>query len=172
VARAEDHRIVIERRGRAHKAVCSCSWAGHAWNELRPAESDAWHHIYGDSAVVDVSAVPDERNLPADPASRSGVAVTGPAEPQDAAIEQLVRDACALAARPSPYTKGAAPELWQRAAGDRLLVHAAINQLVEMLSRHDRVSAGAADSEWLTLITAKRLLSDSLACGELQRAGP
>lgn len=165
MAAGANHRMVIERRGRSHKAVCSCSWTGHAWNELRPAEADAWHHLYGDEVIVDVSVIPDERSV----AAASTAVLAEERTQRTVAVEHLVHDACALAAGPSPFMRGAAPDLWRRAGGDRMLVQEAINEIGEMLSRHDRQSAGAADSEWLTLITAKRLLSDALSGQEERR---
>jgi hypothetical protein len=174
VARALDHRVIIERRGRSHKAVCSCSWSSHSWNELRPAESDAWHHVYGDSVVVDVSSIPDERSAPSPVASGAGrvggVSVDRYDEHPEA-VDQLVRDARELAARPSPYAKDAAPELWRRSGQSRLMIQAAVTELEELLARHDRQSAGAADSEWLQLITAKRLLIDALSHSEERTSG-
>lgn len=155
-----DHRVTIERRGRSHKCVCSCGWKSHAWNELRPAEADAWHHVYGDAVVVDVSAIPDERSVPLGPGTQGGATPGG--QRGGRAVENLVHQARELAGRPSPYTRGAAPELWRQAGGDPVVVQAAIAELVELLARHDRHSAGAADSEWLQLITAKRLLADAL----------
>jgi hypothetical protein len=164
VSRAQDHRVIIERRGRSHKAVCSCSWSSHLWNELRPAESDAWHHVFGEAVIVDVSAIPDERSAPlaATGASAAGAPPYRHDEHQEA-VDQLVRDARELAARPSPYAKDAAPELWRRSGESRLMIQSAVTELEELLARHDRQSAGAADSEWLQLITAKRLLIDALS---------
>lgn len=169
----QDHRVTIERRGRSHKCLCSCGWRSHAWNELRPAEADAWHHVYGDSVIVDVSAIPDERSVPAVAGGRgSGASQYGEhggdqradvtEEAASRAVEDLVRQARELADRPSPYTRGAAPELWRHAGENPVLVQAAVTELVELLATHDRRSAGAADSEWLQLITAKRLLADAL----------
>lgn len=166
---AQDHRVTIERRGRSHKCVCSCGWTSHSWNELRPAEADAWHHVYGDDVIIDVSAIPDERSVPAGSAARPTARVDqiAPEEGQYIrAVEHLVHQARELADRPSPYTRDAAPELWRQAGENPVLVRAALAELVELLARHDRRSAGAADSEWLELITAKRLLTDALALGD------
>ncbi|HET9733021.1 MAG TPA: hypothetical protein VFP54_10140 [Acidimicrobiales bacterium] len=162
----QDHRVTIERRGRSHKCVCSCGWTSHSWNELRPAEADAWHHVFGDDVIVDVSSIPDERSVPAGSGPRPGgvgPSAGRPADGGDRAVEQLVRQARELADRPSPYTRGAAAELWRQAGEDPVLVQAAITELVELLARHDRRSAGAADSEWLQLITARRLLAEAAA---------
>lgn len=169
---ALDHRVTIERRGRSHKCVCSCGWTSHAWNELRPAEADAWHHLYGDSVIVDVSAIPDERSIPLGAAERpaTGAHAGQAGERTSREVEDLVRQARELADRPSPYTRGAAPELWRQAGENPIVVQAAMAELVELLARHDRHSAGAADSEWLQLITAKRLLGDALALAE-ERVG-
>lgn len=174
----QDHRVTIERRGRSHKCLCSCGWRSHAWNELRPAEADAWHHVYGDSVIVDVSAIPDERSVPAVGGERPAGAGQPGGRPEpygggqagggqsSRSVEELVRQARELADGPSPYTRGAAPELWRQAGEDSVVVQAAITELVELLANHDRRNAGAADSEWLQLITAKRLLADALALCE------
>lgn len=163
MSRAQDHRVIIERRGRSHKAVCSCSWTSHSWNELRPAEADAWHHVFGEDLIVDVSAIPDERSVAAI-AGRSGAgAAADDQDDRERDVERLVHRAREFASRPSPYTRDAAPELWRLSGESRLLVQSAVTELEELLERHDKLSAGAADSEWLQLITAKRLLIDSLA---------
>jgi hypothetical protein len=166
--------VTIERRGRSHKAVCICGWTSHSWNELRPAEADAWHHVYGDAVIIDVSAIPDERSLPGAPSGPGGSSGAGRGLGQvpigrferDLAVERLVQLARELASRPSPYTRDAAPELWRAAERNQVLVQSAITEIAELLSRHDRQSAGAADSEWLQLITAKRLLAEALTRGE------
>ncbi|HEX9529814.1 MAG TPA: hypothetical protein VF954_01655, partial [Acidimicrobiales bacterium] len=62
-----------------------------------------------------------------------------------------------------PYGEQAAGELRRLSGGDRKLAHAAIDQLSELLRRHSRQSKSTADSEWLTLRTARRLLEESLA---------
>lgn len=169
---AQDHRVTIERRGRSHKCVCSCGWTSHSWNELRPAEADAWHHVYGDEVIVDVSAIPDERSVPAGAASRTGSRPARGEPGPGRAVEELVRRARELADRPSPYTRDATPELWRQAGEDAVVVRAAVSELVELLARHDRHSAGAADSEWLELITAKRLLTDALSLSDEPARGP
>jgi hypothetical protein len=155
--------VTIERRGRSHRAVCTCGWRSHAWNELRPAEADAWHHVYGDEVIVDISAIPDERSPGTPRAARHSGAGTPPG------VTELVRQAQDLASRPSPYSRNAAPELWRTAEESAVTIHAAIGEIEELLSRHDRQSSGAADSEWLMLITAKRLLTEALAYGETRR---
>jgi hypothetical protein len=154
--------VTIERRGRSHKAVCSCSWKSHAWNELRPAEADAWHHVFGDEVIVDVSAIPDERSVPASTPGGAG-ADTWASDQRRRAVDEVVGQACDLAGRPSPYTRGAAAELWRLSGESPDLVTAAVSDIEDLLARHDRRSSGAADSEWLQLITAKRLLLDSLS---------
>jgi hypothetical protein len=175
VTRAQDHRVTIERRGRSHRAVCVCGWTSHAWNELRPAEADAWHHVYGEDVIVDISAIPDERSADflSGPTGRPGAGLadlTAMHVARSRALEQLVRHAQDLAARPSPYSRDAASELWQIADHDAVLVRSALAELEELLARHDRQSSRAADSEWLQLITAKRLLLQALAYGE--QVGP
>lgn len=169
----QDHRVTIERRGRSHKCVCSCGWTSHSWNELRPAEADAWHHVFGEEAIVDVSAIPDERSAPGvAPARGRASAGPGPGARIGRTVEDLVRQACELADRPSPYTRGAALELWRLAGEDPVLVRAAMAELVELLALHDRRNAGAADSQWLQLITAKRLLGDAGHLDERAATGP
>jgi hypothetical protein len=77
-------------------------------------------------------------------------------------VERLVNRARALADSPSPYRQQAVSDLWHLAAEDRALVQAAISEIGELLRRHSRRSAGTADSEWLQLITARRLLQEAL----------
>lgn len=158
--------MTIERRGRAHRAVCSCGWMSHHWNELRPAEADAWHHVYGDESIVDVSAITDERSAGAGRAERSPAAPTVAQQAAASlAVEHLVRQAQDLAGQPSPYSRGAATELWRGADQDGVKIQAAVTEIEELLARHERQSSRAADSEWLELITAKRLLLQALAYG-------
>ena len=155
--------MTIQRRGRSHRAVCDCGWTSHSWNELRPAEADAWHHVYGDEPVIDLTATAEER--PKTTTSRP----TSP-EPTEAArsraIDHLVRLAQDLAAKPSPYSGYAATDLWRSAGEEPLAVQTAVAEIEELLARHERQSSGAADSEWLQLITAKRLLLQALALGD------
>lgn len=155
--------MTIERRGRAHRAVCSCGWRSHHWNELRPAEADAWHHVYGDEVIVDMTGITDDRSAGAE---RS---IEAPAVAQQAAqslaVEHLVRHAQDLAGQPSPYSRGAATDLWRTAEQDGVKIQAAVTEIEELLARHDRQSSRAADSQWLELITAKRLLLQALAYG-------
>ncbi|HMC40487.1 MAG TPA: hypothetical protein VKI19_12550 [Acidimicrobiales bacterium] len=159
MSRGQAHRVTIERRGRSHRAACSCGWSSHAWNELRPAEADAWHHVFGDEPIVDVTAVADERGPAVLVGPKPGVDHGPPVRPP--AVEALVRRAQDMAARPSPYTKDAPRDLWQIAGEDTVAVQSAISEIEELLARHDRQSSGAADSEWLLLITAKRLLVEA-----------
>jgi hypothetical protein len=81
-------------------------------------------------------------------------------------VDELVRHAQDLASRPSPYSKDAAPELWKAAEENIVALQAAVAGIEELLSKHDRQSAGTADSEWLMLITAKRLLFEAITHGE------
>jgi hypothetical protein len=162
-----EHEVVIQRRGRSHRAWCRCGWKGHAWNELRPAEADAWHHVFGDGCIVDVTSVRD----PADPFSEPTAAVGTADSPRGRALETarrsrvvdtLVGQARSLADSPSPYSRRATGELWRIAGEDRTLLQSAVSEIDELLRRHSRVSAHTADSEWLQLITAKRLLQHTL----------
>lgn len=158
-----EHQVVIQRRGRSHRAWCRCGWKGHAWNELRPAEADAWHHVFGDASIVDTTSVRD----PSDPFSEPVVAERVPGSPRDRALETarrsrvvnaLVGQSRSFADSPSPYNRQATGELWRIAGEDRTLLQSAVSEIDELLRRHSRVSAHTADSEWLQLITAKRLL--------------
>ena len=162
-----DHQVVIQRRGRSHRAWCRCGWKGHAWNELRPAEADAWHHVFGDGCIVDVTSVRD----PGDPFSEPVAAIQPLGSPRDKAIETarrsrvveaLVGNARSFADSPSPYSRQAIRDLWKLAGEDRVLLQAAVSEIDDLLRRHSRVVAHTADSEWLQLITAKRLLQHAL----------
>ena len=161
-----EHQVVIQRRGRSHRAWCRCGWKGHAWNELRPAEADAWQHVYGEASIVDVTSVRD----PGDPFSEP-VGAPLSESPRNRAIESarrsrlvnsLVGQARSFADSPSPYSRHAISELWRIAGEDRTVLQAAVSEIDELLRRHSRVSAHTADSEWLQLITAKRLLQHTL----------
>jgi hypothetical protein len=164
--------VVIERRGRSHRARCACGWSGHAWNELRPSEADAWHHIHGNSRIVDVSAVPDRTDPSTDHSTGPVpvIAIGSSTEPARAPrapravppVAELITRARALADSPSPYGKQAVPDLWMLAAEDSVAIQAAISEIGELLLRHSRRTASTADSEWLQLITAKRLLQEAL----------
>lgn len=145
--------MTIHRRGRSHTARCACGWGGHAWNELRPAEADAWHHMYGEARIVDDS----EQAV----ASTAAPPLTS-RRPRGASAEALITRARELADGPSPYAGRAATELWHLAAEDPLTIHSAISEISELLWRHSRRSASTADSQWLQLITAKRLLQEAL----------
>lgn len=167
VSPAGDHQVAIQRRGRSHRAWCRCGWKGHAWNELRPAEADAWHHVFGDGSIVDVTSVRD----PGNPFSEPVAAPEGPDSPRDKALEQarrsrlvggLVGKARSFADSPSPYKRQAIGDLWKLAGEDRSLLRSAVSEIDELLRRHSRVSAHTADSEWLQLITSKRLLQHAL----------
>ena len=150
--------MIIERRGRSHQAHCRCGWSGHAWNELRPAEADAWHHVYGDSCIVETSR--DTGRHP----------VTGPSMQMptlDASVDRLVQRARILAGGTSPYSEQAVGELRRLAGGDRSIVQAAITEVGELLLRHSRQSKSTADSEWLTLRTARRILEEALTSDEM-----
>lgn len=167
---AGEHEVVIERRGRSHRACCACGWMGHAWNELRPAEADAWHHLFGDDNVIDVPALASSvAGAAARPAhagrghtgARAGSRLPEPAR-RLPSLESLVNRARALADSPSPYRHQAVGELWRFAAEDRALLEAAVSEIGDLLWRHSRRSASTADSEWLQLITAKRLLQETM----------
>ena len=162
-----EHQVVIQRRGRSHRAWCRCGWKGHAWNELRPAEADAWHHVFGDGSIVDVTSVRDQVG----PFSEPLVAPRGTESPRDRALESarrsrivsaLVGQARSFADSPSPYSRQAIGDLWRIAGEERMLLQSAVSEIDELLRRHSRVSAHTADSEWLQLITAKRLLQHTL----------
>jgi hypothetical protein len=159
--------MIIERRGRSHRARCACGWAGHHWNELRPAEADAWHHVHGDDCVVDLSALGDGAGRAVEealhPAPPAQVPVPGSRSATAASVESVVHRAQAIADGPSPYRHQAVDELRRFAGDDRVVLQAALSELGRLLSLHEQRSARTADSEWLQLITAKRLVQDTLA---------
>jgi hypothetical protein len=74
----------------------------------------------------------------------------------------VVNRARALADSPSPYSHQAVRELWRFASEDQALLQAAISEIGDLLWRHSQRSAGTADSEWLQLITAKRVLQETI----------
>ena len=156
MAGADEHLVVIERRGTAHTARCRCGWSGHSWNELRPAEADAWHHTFGDSRVVEARPVRHEpwSDIAGGP---------GAASPGDAAAERIVARALALAAGTSPHSRRTVEELVQMAGGDPAALRTALSEVIERLRRHSQRTAGAADHEWLQLRTARRLLEEAVA---------
>ena len=159
-----EHIVVIERRGTAHTARCGCGWAGHPWNELRPAEADAWHHTYGDSRVVEPP--PPARQWPPPGAAGAdwtvvdgggSAAAVGAGDPGRLA-DRLVNRARALADGPSPHRPGNVDDLAAVAGGDMAAVSEALGAISDALRRHSQRSAAAADDEWLRLHTARRLL--------------
>jgi len=158
VTRAQDHVVTIERRGASHRARCECGWESHAWNELRPAEADAWHHVYGEDVIVDVA----QKSHSSPPPSTIGTKQAS----TPVKVEHLVRRARDLAGEPSPYGKNAHCELWDAADHDTVAVRAAAAEVEELLTRHNRQSLGTADNEWLDLMTAKRLLLLASALGD------
>jgi hypothetical protein len=166
MAPGDEHRVVIERHGRSHRACCACGWTGHRWNELRPAEADAWHHVFGEESVVDLSTVAASDQTGASQSSRLfsaiGASTASDTDRKSPSLESLISRARAFADSPSPHRKQAVAELGRIAAEDRALVQAAITEISELLWRHSRRSASTADSEWLQLITAKRLLQETL----------
>ena len=150
---SERHSVIVERRGTAHRACCTCGWAGHSWNELRPAEADAWHHVYGDERVVDVrpGAAPDAASTAAF-AQLHGRAEGG------LPVDRLVDRARALARGSAPHSPATIEELAKAAAGDPDTLAEARDRAAELLRRHSQRNARAADDEWLELHTARRLL--------------
>jgi hypothetical protein len=175
MSRAGEHRVVIERRGRSHRAYCACGWTGHAWNELRPAEADAWHHVYGDECVVDVSgtglsvhsalAQPAVERLGPPGLPSSPLPDAGRRSPS---VESVVNRARTLADGPSPYSHQAVRDLWRVAAEDQAVLQSAMSEISDLLWQHSQRSAGTADSEWLQLITAKRLLHETMEQKEIR----
>jgi hypothetical protein len=175
MARADEHRVVIERRGRSHRAFCACGWTGHAWNELRPAEADAWHHVFGEETVVDVSAAGvsvssaltqgRSHQLSAPNVPPHSFSPPGRRSPS---VESVVNRARTLADSASPYSHQAVQDLWHMAAEDQSLLESAISEIADLLWQHSQRSAGTADSEWLQLITAKRLLQETIEQEQLR----
>jgi hypothetical protein len=175
MSRAGEHRAVIERRGRSHRACCACGWTGHAWNELRPAEADAWHHVFGDGCVIDVSwtgvSVHSASTEPAFERLATSGRPGGPAPEGDQrsrTVENVVNRARALADSRSPYSHQAVRDLWRCAAEDQAVLQSAISEISNLLWQHSQRSAGTADSEWLQLITAKRLLHETMEQKEIR----
>jgi hypothetical protein len=140
------HSVMIERRGVAHRARCACGWAGHSWNELRPAEADAWHHTFGDDRVVDVRAAPE--------AERSLFAPTAVAAP----VDRIVGLARTLARGPAPHRPVVIEELSRAAGESSAALGEAHQQIGDLLRRHARRSRSTADEEWLELHTARQLI--------------
>lgn len=153
----ERHSVVVERRGTAHRACCTCGWSGHSWNELRPAEADAWHHVYGDERIVEVRPGPAP-----DPASTAGLVHTQGRPEGTLPVDRLVDRARALARGSAPHSPAAIDELAKAASGDADALAEARDRASELLRRHSKRNAGAADDEWLELHTARRLLDAAL----------
>jgi hypothetical protein len=154
---SSEHVVVIERRGVAHQARCGCGWTGHKWNELRPAEADAWHHTYGDERVVDGSAA-DAAAAAARLAQPAGASGSG-----SGSVEKLVDVARTLARGTSPHRRAAILDLTRAADGSTAVLSEAEHQVGELLRRHAQRNGGAADQEWLELHTARRLLDAARA---------
>jgi hypothetical protein len=163
---SERHSVVVERRGTAHRACCTCGWSGHSWNELRPAEADAWHHVHGDERIVDVGPGPAP-----DPASTARrMAVPGQGEGALPA-DRLVERARSLARGSAPHSPAAIEELARAASGDADSLAEARDRASDLLRRHSQRNAGAADDEWLELHTARRLLDAALSRADSDYAG-
>jgi hypothetical protein len=77
-------------------------------------------------------------------------------------VESVVNRARTLADSPSPYSHQAVRDLWHFAEEDQTVLQAAVSAIGDLLWRHSQRSAGTADSEWLQLITAKRLLQETM----------
>jgi hypothetical protein len=159
------HHVIIRRRGRSHRSCCSCGWMGRSWNELRPAEADAWEHVFGSDCVIDLDTIggADEDWMQSSWAKRDEL-VTAMARTSVSPVKvaDLIRHARAVASGPSPYSQHARDEIWHLAAQDSTAIRDAISEVDELLERHSRRNASTADAEWLELITTKRLLVDSL----------
>lgn len=140
------HSVVIERRGVAHQARCECGWSGHSWNELRPAEADAWHHSFGEDRLVDVRAAPE--------ADRARPTTPGGSSP----VEKVVSAARSLARSAAPHRPSVIEELSRTAGESPAALTQAQEQIADLLRRHARRSSSAADEEWLELHTARRLI--------------
>jgi hypothetical protein len=161
---SERHSVVVERRGTAHRACCTCGWSGHSWNELRPAEADAWHHVYGEARIVEVRP-----GAAGDPASTARM-VAGRGEAA-LPVDRLVDRARALARGSAPHSPATVDELAKAASGDADALADARDRASELLRRHSQRNAGAADDQWLELHTARRLLDAALARADAGYAG-
>jgi hypothetical protein len=147
--------------------------------------------MYGDERIVDVSAISDPTvhasstgdvqvigatdtspapavkatGAPATPAT-GPVTIVEPARagapPPSASVQSLVGKARALADSSAPHGRGTTDELLRLAMNDRHVLEEASSQVSELLRRHSRDSANTADSEWLQLLTARRLLQAAL----------
>jgi hypothetical protein len=154
VSEVGKHSASIEQRRNVFIAICTCGWRGPRARVLRDAEADAWHHQFGESRLVVLDA------------SRAAAYASSPsAEPpwmvndeDSEVVGQLVSRARELARSSAPHRPGVTRELQTMAEGSTARLERARSVVVELLQRHDQDSYGAADSQWLELHTAKRLL--------------
>jgi len=142
VSEVAKHRASIEQRRKVYIAICTCGWRGPRVQVLREAEADAWTHQFGDSRLVVLDA-PDAVAYVSVGASLS----QAPEAPWVSADDTGVVD------RP-----GVTRELQALAEGSTARLERARSVIVDLLHQHDLASGGAADSQWLELHTAKRVL--------------
>ncbi|HZU73698.1 MAG TPA: hypothetical protein VE990_13090 [Acidimicrobiales bacterium] len=159
MAASEAHLVVIEHRGVAYRARCRCGWTSHPWNDVRPAEADAWEHTYGDSRLIEGRPPRTE-----EPVEQIFAAVGAPQAP--APVEKVVDRARQLAGGSAPRDPSALHELVELAGRSPATLSEARDATIELLRRHSRRNAGTADSEWLQLHTARRLLEAALTEAE------
>ena len=73
-------------------------------------------------------------------------------------VDRLVIRARELARSSAPHRPGVTRELQALAEGSTARLERARSVIVDLLHQHDLASGGAADSQWLELHTAKRVL--------------
>jgi hypothetical protein len=119
--------------------------------------------VFGDECVVDL-ALGEAAELAIEQALRPTPEAPPalPQTPTGPSVESVVNRVRAIADGPSPYRHHAVGELRRFVADDRMVLQAALSEIGQLLAQHEQRSARTADSEWLQLITAKRLLQDTL----------
>ncbi|HMC51513.1 MAG TPA: hypothetical protein VKI64_02050 [Acidimicrobiales bacterium] len=152
------HSASIEQRRDVYIAICTCGWRGPRARVLREAEADAWHHQFGDGRVVVLDNARSTARSPSR-AAKAGPEAPPPAADGDAeVVDRLVSRARELARSSAPHRPGVTRELQTMARGSTARLERARSTIVELLHKHDQASGGAADSQWLELHTAKRIL--------------
>jgi len=148
------HSASIEQRRDVYIAICTCGWRGPRARILREAEADAWHHQFGEGRLVVLDA-----SRPAAYASSPSAEPPWMVSDEDTeVVGHLVSRARELARSSAPHRPGVTRELQTMAQGSTARLERARSVVVELLQQHDQASYGAADSQWLELHTAKRLL--------------
>jgi len=158
VSEVAKHRASIEQRRKVYIAICTCGWRGPRVQVLREAEADAWTHQFGDSRLVVLDA-PDAVAYVSVGASLSQAPEAPWVSADDTGVvDRLVIRARELARSSAPHRPGVTRELQALAEGSTARLERARSVIVDLLHQHDLASGGAADSQWLELHTAKRVL--------------